>query len=222
MTLPIKIYSHAQGPNSWKISIVCDELNIPYELEFKDNTTVKEPKYLAINPKGRVPAIEDPNTKITLWESGAIIKYLIKTYDKEGKLSISTFPEEQYLDQWLFFQASGQGPYFGQALWFSYFHLEKIPSAKDRYVNEIKRVTKVLDTTLTGTEYLVGKLTFADLAFVPWYWTVAALEGSTPGLLKGLKEDSPNFAAWLARLEERESVKKELEKRKELSAPPKK
>ncbi|KAJ8063515.1 hypothetical protein OCU04_007390 [Sclerotinia nivalis] len=114
-------------------------------------------------------------------------------------------------------------PYFGQALWFSYFHPEKLPGAKDRYINEIQRVTKVLDTALTGKGYLVGdKLTFTDLAFVPWYWAVGALEGSTPGLLKGLKKDLPNFAAWLARLEERESVKKALEKRKELSAPPKK
>lgn len=53
MTLPIKIYSHAMGPNSWKINIICDELSIPYELEFKDNTTVKKPDFLAINPNGR-------------------------------------------------------------------------------------------------------------------------------------------------------------------------
>lgn len=60
--------------------------------------------------------IVDPNTNITLWESGAIIQYIIDTYDKEGKISVSSSPEKYLLNQWLFFQASGQGPYFGQAL----------------------------------------------------------------------------------------------------------
>lgn len=84
-------------------------------------------------------------------------------------------------------------------------------------------MTKVLDAALTGKKYLVGdKLTYADLAFVPWYWGVAGLEPVSPGLLKGLKEELPNFAAWLGRLEERESVKKAAEKRKQVTTPPKK
>lgn len=54
-----------------------------------------------------VPAIEDPNTGIKLWESGAIIEYLIDAYDNESKLSIKTTPEKYYTSQYLFFQVSG-------------------------------------------------------------------------------------------------------------------
>ncbi|KAM0304945.1 hypothetical protein ACHAO8_011336 [Botrytis cinerea] len=224
MTAPIKVFSHSSGPNSWRVNIILDELDVPYELEFKEFGQLHVPEFEKYSPNGRVPVIVDPNTNITLWESGAIIKYLIDTYDKEGKLTINTSPEKYQLDQWLFFQASGQGPYFGQALWFAYFHPEKnLPSVKERYINEIKRVTKVLDTALAGKEYLVGdKVTFADLAFVPWYWGAEGLEPVSPGLMKGLKEDLPNFKAWLERLSARPSVQKAVVHRKQLSAPPKK
>lgn len=62
-------------------------------------------------------AIQDPNTNVTLWESGAILQYLIEQYDVDGKLSYNTLPEKAEQNQWLMFQMSGQGPYFGQAGW---------------------------------------------------------------------------------------------------------
>lgn len=58
---PVKIYGD-KGPNPPKVIAICEELSIPYEIqsiEFKD---LKEPKFLKINPNGRAPAIEDPNT----------------------------------------------------------------------------------------------------------------------------------------------------------------
>lgn len=45
-------------------------------------------------------AIEDPNTDITLWESGAIITYLIEQYDKDHVLSYDTLKEKHQCNQW--------------------------------------------------------------------------------------------------------------------------
>ena len=60
-------------------------------------------------------------------------------------------------------------PYFGQSAWFQNYHAEKIPSAIERYNNEIKRVFGVLEEVLSKQEYLVGdKVTVADLSFIPW------------------------------------------------------
>jgi glutathione S-transferase len=117
---------------------------------------MKKPPFEKININGRVPAIEDPNTGITLWESGAILEYLQETYDKSNKFTYTSSPEKYMVKQWLHFQMSGQGPYWGQAAWFQKFHPEPIKGAQDRYLEQIKRVYSVLDRHLEGKQYLVG------------------------------------------------------------------
>ena len=117
---------------------------------------MKKPAFEKLNPNGRVPAIEDPNTGVVIAESGAIVEYLQETYDKENTLNYTSVPEKYQVKQWLHFQMSGQGPYFGQAAWFCKFHPEQLKSAQDRYLNEIKRVVSVLDRHLEGKQYLVG------------------------------------------------------------------
>lgn len=102
---------------------------------------------------------------------------------------------------------SGQGPYFGQKAWFSHFHAEKIPSAVERYGNEVKRVVGVIDTHLkkTGTEYLVGnKATYADLMFVMWSSMVPWL-GPEVDL-----SAYDSYDAWLKKLMARPAVEKTL------------
>ncbi|KXH61187.1 hypothetical protein CSAL01_09628 [Colletotrichum salicis] len=73
-----------------------------------DLAVVKEEPYISINPNGRLPAIKDPNTGITLWESGAIVEYLVETYDDAGALSLTSQEDRLLLKQWLHFQVSGQ------------------------------------------------------------------------------------------------------------------
>ncbi|KAL9133019.1 MAG: hypothetical protein Q9175_005801 [Cornicularia normoerica] len=177
---------------------------------------VKAKPYTDKNPNGRVPAIDDPNTGITLWESGAIIEYLIDRYDTSHSLTYTSFPEKYYCKQYLHFQSSGQGPYFGQAAWFNNFHPEQVQSAKDRYAGEIKRVTMVLDTILKGNEYLVGdKCTYADLSFVTWYQLAPYITGETKIDFKG---DYPHYYAWMERLTARPAVKKVLEDKQKASS----
>ena len=104
---------------------------------------------------------------------------------------------------------SGQGPYFGQAGWFIMFHHEKLPSAVERYQNEAKRVTKVLDSVLkkNGDGYLVGgKCTYADLAFVPW----ASMFPNLKSQDFDIEKETPHYDAWLKKLQERPAVKKVL------------
>ncbi|KAF2257449.1 glutathione S-transferase [Trematosphaeria pertusa] len=213
---PIKIWGQ-QGPNPPKVTMICEELGLPYTHVPIQFSEVKSPEYLAVNPNGRVPAIHDPNTDLTIWESGAIIEYLVEKYDKEHKISFAPGSPESYLaKQWLFFQVSGQGPYYGQAIVFQRYHPEKVPSAVERYVNEIKRVTGVLEGHLKkqkeqgGGEgpWLVGnRYSFADLAFVPWQ-TIISLAVKDEGFDA---EEYPVVKEWLGNMNKREAVRKVME-----------
>jgi glutathione S-transferase len=141
-----------------------------------------------------------------LAQSGAIIDYLIDTYDTAHKLSYASGPEKYQTRVWEHFQMSGQGPYFGQLIWFTRYHPEKVQSALDRYAKEVRRVTGVIDAHLKKqkTEYLVGdKLTYADLMFVPWTNSIAGLPAGSVDL-SGFEA----FDAWFARLASRPSVQK--------------
>jgi glutathione S-transferase len=64
----LTLHSHVGGPNPWKVAIILEELGLPYEHKFVDFKQVKEEPYISLCPNGRVPALEDPNTSISLWE----------------------------------------------------------------------------------------------------------------------------------------------------------
>ncbi|CAM1501336.1 Fc.00g104980.m01.CDS01 [Cosmosporella sp. VM-42] len=211
------------GINPTKVAIFFEELGLPYSHKEVLLADIKKPEYTSINPNGRLPSIYDPNTDITLWESGAIIEYLVEKYDK--KLTISFAPEskESYLaKQWLHYQVSGQGPYYGQAAWFKLFSKEDIPSAKKRYNEEVNRVSTVLEFFLAqrakvsqrnGGPWLVGdKCSYADLAFITWQRTIAFILAKEDYDL----DNYPYVKDWLDRMALREGVKAAMDNMKPL------
>lgn len=197
--------------------MILEELGLPYEITATPFSDVKKPEYLKINPNGRLPSIYDPNTDLTLWESGAIVEYLIDKYDTDHKISFPRGTQEDYLaKQWLFFQATGQGPYYGQAVWFKIYHPEPLPSARKRYHKEIHRVTGVLEGFLAekkqaqqasgGSDgpWLVGdRYSYADIAFIPWQTTIAAVIETE----NFDTDEYPIVKDWLERMKSRDSIK---------------
>lgn len=208
----------APGPNPWKAIFLFEELGLNYEIKSFKFDDVKKPPFIDINPNGRVPAIEDPNTGLTLWESGAIYQYLEEVYDTDKRLTYETLNEKHLCNQWLHFQMSGQGPYYGQAGWFQHLHPEKIPSAIERYASEITRVLGVIEKVLAAkpadAQWLVGdKMTFADMSFVPWNFRLSeVLVQSWDEVWEGL----PHARAWHERMAELPSWKRSMEIRARL------
>ncbi|TVY55624.1 Glutathione S-transferase-like protein gedE [Lachnellula cervina] len=220
MTTPLKpltLWGGVGGPNPSKVSIILTELSLAFESQYLGFDKLKTPEYLKLNPNGRLPTLVDPNNgDFTIWESGAIIEYVIAKYDKNHLLSYEVGSDLDFqCKQWLHFQVSGQGPYYGQAYWFANFHPEKLPSAIERYVKEVKRVSGVLDSHLKDREYLVGdKCTYADLAFISWQTGIKAVTAE----IYDEEKEFPHLSAWLKRITSREATSRVLEQKKALEA----
>jgi glutathione S-transferase len=67
---PITVWSLGYSPNPWKVILILEELGLRYEKKVVTMQTVKEEPYTSLNPNGRVPTIEDPNTDMVLFEVG--------------------------------------------------------------------------------------------------------------------------------------------------------
>jgi GSH-dependent disulfide-bond oxidoreductase len=192
-------------PNGWKITIFCEEAEIPYRVVPIDISRGEQfaPEFLKISPNNRMPAIGDPEgpggQPIALFESGAILIYLA---EKHGRF-LSKDPRGRYdAIQWLMWQMGNVGPMFGQAGHFARYAPEKIQYAIDRYTNEARRLCRVLDKRLADREFVAGEYSIADMAIFPW---VHALEQLVGGL-----GDTPHTLAWVERLRARPAVQRGL------------
>jgi GST-like protein len=169
----LQLYS-LPTPNGVKISIMLEEIDLPYEPHLVDITKDESwlPEFLSLNPNGKIPAIIDPNgpggKPLGLFESGAILQYL---GEKTGKL-LSLDPRQRYETiQWVYFQMSGIGPMFGQVGFFHKFAGKDFQDKRplQRYATESKRLLGVLETRLDGRNWIMGdEYSIADVAHLGW------------------------------------------------------
>ena len=190
----INLYSWPT-PNGRKISILLEELQIPYKVIpiniEKDEQFSKE--FSLISPNNKIPAITDLETKTNIFESGAIMLYLANKYRKY-------LSDKSYwpIMEWFMFQLTQVGPYLGQAHQFLYYHSGKSKFAEDRYINYVKRVYRTLDSRLENSEYLGIEYSIADIATWPW---VARFERHRVDL-----KNYPNVLRWYKLISKRSAV----------------
>jgi GST-like protein len=167
---PIDLY-YWPTPNGWKISIMLEECALPYVVHPVDISKGEQfaPRFLAISPNNRIPAIVDPSgpggRPIAVFESGAILQYLGR---KTGKYYPLDERARVAVDEWLFWQMGGLGPMAGQAVHFRRYAPEQIPYALARYTDEVNRLYGVMNTRLAKREFLAGRYSIADIACVGW------------------------------------------------------
>lgn len=204
-TKPIDLY-YWPTPNGYKISIMLEELGVPYELKLVNigKGDQFKPEFLEISPNNKMPAIVDPEgpggKPISVFESGAILMYL-------GRKFGQFYPQDERarveVEQWLMWQMGGFGPMLGQNHHFRIYAQEKIPYAMERYLNETHRLYGVLNTRLADRDYVAGDYSIADMAIIGWTqgWEAQGMD----------LEEFPHVKAWKARVEARPAVAKGLQ-----------
>ena len=188
----------AGTPNGYKVSIMLEELGLPYRVRPVDlgRREQKEPWFLRINPNGRIPAIIDHDEdSFAVFESGAILVYLA---EKSGRFLPADARARSRVMQWLMFQMAGIGPMQGQANVFFRYAPQKIPYAIERYQAETLRLYQVLERQLDGRKYLVDEVSIADFAVFPW---VRSHEWAGVSI-----ESLPNIRRWLDTMASRPAV----------------
>jgi len=190
----IDLYS-SSTPNGRKISIMLEELGIKYNpiLISLDKKEQFSPEFSKISPTNKIPVIVDKESGQIIFESGAILLYLAKKYNK-------FLNEKDYWNvvQWLFFQMAYVGPMLGQAHQYLFYHKGKSKFAEEKSRGYTNNVYEILNTQLSKYNYLCNEYSIADIAVWPW---IARFKRHQINLKK-----YPNILRWYLNISKRPAV----------------
>jgi glutathione S-transferase len=155
----IKIWGRKTSSNVQKAMWAVGELNLEHQRidvggAFGKN---KEPAYLAMNPNGLVPTLEEEDGCL-LWEANSVVRYLAGKHDRSGALEPKDPKQRALASQWMDWQLSVVGPAIFHAFW----GLIRTPPEK-RDMAAIKTSKEkttdamiMLDAQLSRTQYVAG------------------------------------------------------------------
>jgi GSH-dependent disulfide-bond oxidoreductase len=179
----LQLYS-INSPNGIKVASMLEETGLIYEAHTINlfEGEQYDPAFVSISPNNKIPVLVDPQGPVGMplrvMESCAILIYLA---DKTGRLMPQNQPARIECLQWLFFQTGHIGPMFGQ---FEHFHRrgddnDQDPYALQRYETESRRLMGILETRLTGHDYIMGpRYSVADIATYPWVRSLRRMLGN--------------------------------------------
>lgn len=187
---PIRLYRFALSGHAHRAELFLSLLGLPYEAIDVDlpRREHKSPEFLARNPFGQVPVIEDG--ELTLPDSSAILVYLARRYDASGRWLPADPVLAARVQQWLSVAAGPlvNGP--GNARVAKLFGRPLEP----RMHEVAAQLFQVMDAQLATRAFLVGDApTLADIAM--YTYTAHAPEGEVS------LEPYPHIRGWLARIE---------------------
>jgi glutathione S-transferase len=170
----LRIWGNADSVNVQKVLWCCEELSLAYERTDAGRHfgVVRTPAFLALNPNGLVPAIDDDG--FVVWESNAIVRYLSAKH-AAGSLWPTDLRTRALADRWM--------DWANSTLWPSLVPLfrtlyrtaerERDPTAVEAARQEALVAMVILDGALQPAAYLAGDaFTMGDVAVgcAAWRW----------------------------------------------------
>lgn len=156
---------------------------------------LNDPKYLALNPHGRVPTLVDGEAVV--WESNAIIRYLGARYC-EGSLWPAELAARARADQWMDWTRTRLYPDFNRLFWMTVRtpREQQDPERIARVNERVNGYYRLLDAELAKRPFLGGEaLTVADIPAGATLFRYFEMPVTRPSL--------PNVEAWYETLRRR-------------------
>jgi len=202
MTIQLHSWPRSSGT---RVAWALEELDIRYEyIEVNaQQLEHQSPRYLAINPQGKVPALIDGDQ--TYFESGAILLYLGDKYGVEKQLW-PTRGGQAAADalSWTVWGMTELGSHLLQWMYHgldtpvSFEPTERSKAAAEYSRTQFVRCLRALDTRLNGRDHLLGRFSLVDIACVSWL--------QFGGMLGVAFDGHPRVADWLARCSQRPAL----------------
>jgi glutathione S-transferase len=193
----LTIWGRKNSINVQKVLWCCGELGLDYERRDAGGPfgVVREPEYLALNPNGLVPTIEEDG--FVLWESNAIVRYLCARHGA-GTLWPEDARRRADADRWMDWQLG--------TLWASMREVfiglvRTTPEDRDHEAIETARkrtveAWEILEAHMSGRDYVSGtSFTMADIPLGVSIYRWLQMDVQRP--------PAPRLEAWHARLAER-------------------
>ncbi|MDO9439941.1 MAG: glutathione S-transferase family protein [Beijerinckiaceae bacterium] len=159
----------------------------------------KEAPYLAINPNGLVPTLEEADG-FTLWESNSIVRYLASKHDKTGALEPKDLKQRGLANQWMDWQLTVVAP----AIFASFWGLIRTPEDKRDHAaiktsqDKTTDAMVILDRELGKTEYVAGPaFSYGDIPAGVMAYRYMQLVPQRPS--------TPNLDRWYAAISSRKA-----------------
>ncbi|PKU63717.1 glutathione S-transferase 3 [Dendrobium catenatum] len=209
---PLKLYGMVGSTNTLRVAVALNELGLDYEFVSVPLTTGahKKPEYLAINPFGHLPSLEDGDLK--LFESRAINKYLANHYKGSGPdlLRSGVKAESAKVEVWLEIESQEFNPPASSIVYNVLIKRLLSGGSPDEDVvkaQEVKlsHVLDIYEKQLAETKYLAGdEFTLADLNHLPYLYGLSKTANA------GLLTSRPHVSAWWESISARPSWKKAI------------
>ena len=196
---------HLNDSRSQRVLWLLEELGVPYydvkHYQRNAQTRLAPPELMAVHPLGKSPVITDDG--VTVFESGAIIDYLIRHHGN-GQLQPATHtPAYEVYQQWMHYaEGSAMLPLLLK-LYVSRLGEAGAPLTP-RIEGEIANHLGFVNQSLAGKEWLVGQaITGADIQM--------SFVGEIAGA-RGNRERYPHIEAWVTRFQARPAYRKAIER----------
>lgn len=191
----ITLYGYASSPNVLKVRILLKEGSIPYEERdiHREQDDSCAARFLELSPTGAVPAIEDSETGVRLFESSAIVLYLA---EKHAACLPAEIVERAEVYKWLIFESASVSPLFEVIYKLYMGNGDWVAPALEFQQQQLRERIRLLEDHLANKDFVAGSFSIADIALFPM---LDMLED----FIEEPVSNYPNLANWLERLTNR-------------------